>query len=621
MWSLRRASATLRKQGLGIENSYSRFATLPCVSNRFLEDCDKGVNFPAKVVYGGILSRKFHKRASSAHVEFWGTCRFSTQVDTSNTGEEDNELDDGFSDLEAPAIQNDLADNHEELVSEPDLAEDAIDVLEQEVEDSLDTVAPDKLSKKRFGSTLFKEILDNPTSDFGAIVTNWKKKGNELTRPVITEVMVGLRKRRLFGKALQLSEWMESSEEIDLTDRDYACRVDLIAKARSLQKAEAYLRKIPKQFCGELVYRTLLANSVYTLDVKKTEEIFNKMRELGLPLSSFAFNQMIALYKKTDKKKISDVLLLMDKEGVKPSRYTYLLLIDIKGQVKDIDAMEKIVETMKSDGFEPDVYIKGSIAKHYIAGGRNEKAEAVMKEMEEGDEKERRFVRTLLLPLYASLGKAEEVSRIWEACKSKPSAYECLAAIPAWGNLKKIEEAEEAFETLLKKHVKSKDLISKAYHVLLSVYAEHKMLEKGNELVKRMGQNHCQVGPFTWDALVKLYCNAGEVEKADSILKNAATKGQKKPLYRSYATIMEQYAAKGDIHNCEKMLYRMRQVGYTSRLKQFQTLLQAYINAKAPAYGMSERMKADNIFPNRTLAGLLAQVDGFRQAELSEILD
>jgi pentatricopeptide repeat protein len=111
------------------------------------------------------------------------------------------------------------------------------------------------------------------------------------------------------------------------------------------------------------------------------------------------------------------------------------------------------------------------------------------------------------------------------------------------------------------------------------------------------------------------------VEKADSILNKAVQQNKIKPMYSSFLIIMERYATKGDIHNAEKMFHRMRQAGYQARIRQFQTLIQAYIIAKAPCYGMRERLKADGIFPNKSLAAQLAQVDAFRRTAVSDLLD
>lgn len=407
-------------------------------------------------------------------------------------------------------------------------------------------------------------------------------------------------------------------KRLDFTERDYASRVDLIAKVRGLPKAESYIDKIPKSFRGEVVYRTLLANCVSANNVKKAEEVFNKMKDLEFPITCFACNQLLLLYKRLDKKKIADVLLLMEKENVKPSRFTYRLLIDTKGQSNDIHGMDQIVETMKAEGIDLDINTLSVLAKHYVFGGLKEKAESILKEMEGGNIKKNRRACRTLLPLYAAMGKGDEVERVWKACESNPRIDECLAAIEAWGKLNRIVEAEAVFGRMQNTW---KKLNAKHYSTLLKVYANHKMLTKGKDLVKQMADSGCRIGPFTWDAVVKLYVGAGEVEKADSILHKATQQNRMKPMFSSYMTIMDQYSRRGDIRNSEKMFHRMRQDGYMGRIRQFQSLIQAYVVAKAPAYGMRERMKADNIFPNKAVADQLVSVDAFRKSAVSDLLD
>ncbi|EEF40208.1 pentatricopeptide repeat-containing protein, putative [Ricinus communis] len=342
------------------------------------------------------------------------------------------------------------------------------------------------------------------------------------------------------------------------------------------------------------------------------------MKDLEFPVTTFACNQLLLLYKRLDKKKIADVLLLMEKENIKPSLFTYKLLIDTKGQSNDLTGMDQIVETMKADGIEPDINIRAILAKHYASGGLKEKAEAILKEMEGGNLEEHRWACRLLLPLYAALGKADEVERVWKVCESSPQLEECVAVIEAWGKLKKIDKAEEVFNRML---TTWKKLSSRHYSALLKVYASHKMLANGKDLIKKMADSGCRIGPLTWDSLVKLYVEAGEVEKADSVLHKAAQQNHMKPMFSSYIVIMDQYAKRGDVHNAEKMFHRMRQAGYVARLRQFQALVQTYINAKAPAYGIRERMKADNIFPNKALAAQLALVDAFRKTAVTDLLD
>ncbi|GAB4843953.1 hypothetical protein Ancab_013917 [Ancistrocladus abbreviatus] len=626
MWTLRRAFVhSIKAQGLRT-GTIQTCGALQSASSQ-VEETLSSFEHPKCTLHRRSTSRRFYNTVQIACKFSMGTCGISSQAGARSGGVEDDDLEDGFSELGTPesseVVLHTHLDDDNELVSEPELSDAGEDDGEEDPENELvsDTevdVTETSSQRKRFPSAMFRAIMDDPSQSAYNALDKYVASGIELSRSEISVAMLNLRRRRMFSKALQLSEWLEMNKRLDFVERDYASRVDLIAKVRGLQKAEIYIDSIPKSCRGEVVYRTLLANCVVANNVKKAEEVFNKMKDLGFPVTSFACNQLLLLYKRIDKKKIADVLLLMEKENVKPSAFTYRILIDTKGRSNDIAGMDQIVEAMKAEGVEPDLQTLASLARHYAAGGLNEKAEAVLKEMEGTNLKLNRGVCRHLLPIYADLGNADEVARVWELCESKPTLHECMAAIDAFGKLKKIKEAEAVFDKMVETW---KKLSSRHYSAMLKVYTSHKMLSKGKDLVKRMADSGCHIGPLTWDALVKLYVEAGEVEKADAILQKAVQQNQGKPMFSSYLAILEQYAKRGDIHNSEKMFYRMRQTGYVSRARPFYSLLQAYINAKAPAYGIRERMKADNVFPNKALAAQLVQVDAFRKTAVSDLLD
>ncbi|CAK7336468.1 unnamed protein product [Dovyalis caffra] len=418
---------------------------------------------------------------------------------------------------------------------------------------------------------------------------------------------------------LQFSEWLGRSEQIDFTETDYACHLDCIAKVHGLWKAEKFIVEIPESLRGILVYQTLLENCVSVLNIKKAEFVFQKMRDLGLPITVNACDQMIIIYKRMEKKKIPNVLYTMKNLNIKPSFLTYKLLIDAKCQLNDTRGMEKLVMAMKEEGMEPDVFALAVIARHYMTAGLKDKADLIVREIEERKQKGGGLgARRSLLLLYASLGKADEVGRIWKECEADPKQSECIAAIEAWGKLGKVEEAEAVSETMLQTW---KNPTFGYYTSLLNVYIDNNLTGKGKDLGERMGDIGLWAGPLTWDALVRLYIKAGDIEKAQSILLKIARMKRKRPLYTTYIAVMEQHATRGDIHNTEKLFQSLREIGYTSRFKPFEVLVDAYINAKTPIYGLRERMKADNLYPKKEFAGKMALVDGFRKTQLSVLLD
>ncbi|CAI8613841.1 unnamed protein product [Vicia faba] len=622
MWALRRASLPppLRKGGFNLRVSCVNLTPTTCVQNEAVfADSPRIINRN-----GGFSSINRCYHSGNASFKFTlGRREFSSEAGASNPkDEEDDDLEEGFSELETPVGEESekLLSSDTELSDESDELdiEEPHNELELPLSHDEDVISTEKkLSRRKAESELFKAIMEAPGLSIHKVLDKWVEEGNEMSREEISLAMVNLRKRKMYGRALQLSEWVELKKHLEFVEKDYASQLDLIAKLHGLYKAEVYIQSIPESFRGEIMYRTLLANCVIQNNLKKGEEIFNKMKDLEFPLTAFACNQLLILYKRNDKKKIADVLLLMEHENVKPSPLTFKILIDAKGQSNDIAGMEQIVDKMKAADIEPDIQTNAVLVRHYITAGLVDKAKTILKEMEGENLKENRWVCRILLTLYANLGMADEVERVWKVCETRPWIEECMSAIEAWGKLKKIDEAEAVFEMMSKRW----KLSSKNCSVLLKVYANHNMLAKGKDLVKRMADIGCRIGPLTWDALVKLYVQAGEVEKADSILQKAIQQSQMKPIFSSYIIILEQYAKRGDIHNSEKIFYRMKQAGYAGRMRQYHVLIEAYINAKVPAYGIRDRLKADNIFPNRTLAHMLTQVDGFRKSPVSDLLD
>lgn len=624
MWALRRASAnSVRVHGLKLA-AFRACAGLGTFSSHE-EDRLSNPEQTTCTLDGLLSSKRCYHAARIPSCFSAGRQTFSSRAGAKSGGEEEADLEEGFSELETPEVTETIGNGDIEddstSVSESELSDDESleDTIETELMEDIEMdSAKTESKKKRVPSDLCKLIMDEPGHSISDALDKYVADGKELSKSEIHDTLLNLRRRKMFGKALQLLEWADNKNVINFTEREYASRVDLIAKVRGLQNAENYVETIPKSYREEVVYRTLLANCVGATNEKKAEEVFNKMKDLEFPLTAFACNQLLLLYKRTDKKKIADVLLMMEKENVKPTRFTYQLLIDTKGQFRDVVGMDQIVETMKAEGIELNFRMRATLARHYSAAGLNEKAEAVLKELERDDLEANRWKRAILLPLYADMGNADQVERVWKACESKTRNQEYLAAIEAFGKLKNVAKAEAVFS---KMSGAVKKLSPRPYTVMLKVYADNKMLNKGKEFLKQMGESGCHIGPLTWDAVVKLYADAGEVEKADSILQKAAQRNSQRPLFTSYMLILDQYAKRGDIHNAEKIFHRMRQAGYVSRARPYHGLLQAYINAKAPAYGIRERMKADNIVPNKGLAAQLSLVDAFKKTSVSDLLD
>ncbi|CAM0951439.1 unnamed protein product [Alopecurus aequalis] len=463
---------------------------------------------------------------------------------------------------------------------------------------------------------LFQTVLDAPSDSLTSRLDKWIGYGNQIERSEVLLVLFHLKKQRLYRKALQFVEWIESRNLLKYEEHDYASHLDLIARNSGIENARKYIARVPKPFRNEVLYETLLVNCVCVSDIQKAEEVFREIRSLSLPLTVSACNQMILLYKRIARNKVADILMLMEKENVKPSPFTYKLIIDMKGRSNDMSGIEMVLNEMKASGVDPDFATWTMVAKFYIYGGLTEKAEAIISEMEMEYIKDKRHAIRSLLHLYAALSKPDEVARIWKLC-TEPKLEDFMAAIEAWSKLGCIEQAEETFETMLKTTQK---VSSRYYNAMLSVYAENKLMAKGKEFVERMSSDGCPNSPLTWDVLIKLYVNSGEVGKADSFLLNVTEQNpDRRPTYGSYIYLLMAYAEKGDIHNAEKIFYRLKMVGYPGRSPPYAVLLEAYFNAKVLPHGFRERMRADGVYPVKQVRDHLKFLDKLPKGGVPEL--
>ncbi|XP_027925658.1 pentatricopeptide repeat-containing protein At1g80270, mitochondrial-like isoform X2 [Vigna unguiculata] len=471
--------------------------------------------------------------------------------------------------------------------------------------------------KRKTSLELLRTVMNSPAPYLPGILKKFAEAVEHLSHLEASKIVFILWKHHMYYKALKILEWLETTKQLEHSENAYASHLDLIAKVQGVDVAEKYMKNdVPDSFKGELLYRTLLVNCVRSGNMEKSVTVFEKMRSLGLPITIYTLNQMIILYKKYDRRKILGILSFMKNENLTPSHLTYRILIATKGETGDIIGMEQLVEDMKSHGLQPDTHFLTDLARYYISEGYKHKAITILKEIEGANSHEYIRIYNKLFSLYASLDMTSDVSRIWNNCKSDPTMLECEAVIGALGKLGKVEEAEAVFEMAMHKF---KGPSSRLFSELLRVYALNDQISKGKDFVERMRHSRCWSGPLVWDGLVRFYVKAGDVEKAASILSKAAERqcgGAVKPLFSSYMVVMEQYANCGDVHNTEKWFYKMRQCGYTGRLRPFQILVQAYLKAKIPAYGVRERMKAENVFPNKEFSMQLTEIDALKNVYL-----
>lgn len=127
-------------------------------------------------------------------ISFLSKRALSSNAGTKSDQEEDV-LEDGFSELGSSKSAQDTTSSDDD---EGKLSADEEEELE------LDLIDDSNKTVEKKPSELFKTIVSAPGLSIGSALDKWVEEGNEITRVEVAKAMLQLRRRRMYGRALQV---------------------------------------------------------------------------------------------------------------------------------------------------------------------------------------------------------------------------------------------------------------------------------------------------------------------------------------------------------------------------------------------------------------------------------
>ncbi|XP_009782480.1 pentatricopeptide repeat-containing protein At2g20710, mitochondrial-like isoform X1 [Nicotiana sylvestris] len=387
------------------------------------------------------------------------------------------------------------------------------------------------------------------------IINQWVNEGKTVDYEDLKKAIKYLRAVRRFNHALQIYEWINNSEHPHLSSRDVAVRLDLISKARGLEAAEEYFASIPDTLRASCVYIALLNCYADAKSLIKAEDTMQKMRDLG-NADLVTYNVMMNLYAKMgDLKKLHSLVQEMEDKGIAGNAFSYTIRLNAYASVPDIKEMEKLLMKMEEDPLLIEWNGYAVAAKGYMRAGDVEKASEVLNKCEHlSKEKNARLANEVILSLYASMGKKNDVYRIWNKLKNRrkvcSSSY--LSMISGLEKLDDIDGAEKIFAECEAKEVYFDIRIP---NLLIAIYCRKGQLGKAESIMERLLESGKRPNYRTWDHLALGYCLHHQTEKAVETLKKAifASDPLQKPNIHSWPSCVDYLQSNGDTERAEEI--------------------------------------------------------------------
>ncbi|XP_060188883.1 pentatricopeptide repeat-containing protein At2g20710, mitochondrial-like [Lycium barbarum] len=433
-----------------------------------------------------------------------------------------------------------------------------------------ETLASSFLSSKDEGSTkpakspLYSKLLYLTRSNGSVIpiLDKWVTEENPIKYEDLQSIIKQLRAYRRYKSALQIYEWIKNSKHFDISAGDVAVQLDLISKAHGLKAAETYFTSIPDDLRTYQVYAALLNCYADAKVLNKAEDTMQKLKELGYA-GTVAYNVMLTLYSKMgDVEKLQSLVLEMEDKGIAGDVITHNIVLNAYASVPDVTEMEKLLMKMEADPLLIDWSPYTVAAKGYLKAGDIDKAYEALKKCEHLVKGKRsRLAIDMLITLYTSMGKKDDVYRIWNKFKRKVkyhnSSYHCMIS-----GLEKLDDLDGAEQIFAEWEADRVHFDIRIPNMLVTAYCKKGHMEKAISIIEKLVESGKQPNGSTWNRLALGYCVHNDMEKAVETMRKAILASQPgwKPHFHSLASCVKYLQSKGDTQREQELkdLLRVR---------------------------------------------------------------
>ncbi|KAL9141777.1 hypothetical protein ABFS82_14G126800 [Erythranthe guttata] len=450
------------------------------------------------------------------------------------------------------------------------------------VEQSTEAAPPPPPESKKKNGLFYKVARGNSKSSVVDILNKWVNQGNDVDKLDILNLSNYLRRRKNFRAALQLYDWMESTN-FGTSNADQAIRISLLCKTDGIAAAENYFNALQASDKTNKTYGALLSCYCKEKMLDKGLEIFKEMNASNYT-STLNYNNMLSLYYAVGKpEKVISLFQEMEERNIPIDLYTYNLLINSYAALKNIDAVEGVIEKMKSNDSDLDLFTYGNLATIYFKCGVHDKAVHYLEIMEKTKTKRGEDLfeayRTRM-KLYSAMNDLSGVNRAWEDLKStfktpnSTSYLFMLLALSKSGdqeNLEKVfNEWEEGCSTF--------DF--RLPNVLMEYYLSRDMIEKASSLYESLVERKIEPNLRTLNFFAILSLKKGGIDSAMKYLEMGLDKmnaGNSKwfPTGETIKLFLNYFEENDDPDRAEKFVQKMKKI---NRLDSNSTV----VKSKAP---------------------------------------
>ncbi|CAK7327619.1 unnamed protein product [Dovyalis caffra] len=441
--------------------------------------------------------------------------------------------------------------------------------------------------------------LGDPSISLAPVLDQWVEEGKKVKDFELRSIVKGLRARKRFTQALEVSRWMSSNSTF--SPSDHAVRMDLIDKLHGLESAESYFNNLDEKDKIDKTYGALLFCYTRSGLVDKSLSHMQKMKELGFASTVLNYNDLMCLYLNTGQlEKVPDVFSDMKENGILPDLFSYRICLKSYWERSDIDNVEKILREMESQSLiSMDWTTYATVANIYIEAGLKEKALVYLKNCEQNVNKNA-LGYNHLISLYASLGNKDEMMRLWGLAKANCKKQLNRDYITILGCLVRLGHLEEAEKLLQDWESSCQYYDFRVPNVLLIGYSQTGLVEKAETMLHGILEKQKMKNPNSWAIIAAGYMDKQDMKKVFECVKEALAAAAEtenkawRPKPTLVSSILNWLGDNGDAEEVEAFVCLLETKIPKSR-EMYHSLIKACIRCGKEVDGLLENMKTDKI--------------------------
>ncbi|KAL8527197.1 hypothetical protein ACS0TY_005175 [Phlomoides rotata] len=453
--------------------------------------------------------------------------------------------------------------------------------------------------------------LGNIKGMVASTINEYIREGRIVGKAGLGKCVKELRKYKRYDQALEIMEWMEF-RKFNFGYKDYAIRLDLIAKVKGIAEAEFYFSHLPASARVQCTHGALLNSYCVEKMTDKALDLFDKMVKENMINVPLPFNNLMTLYLRSGQpEKVVSLYEDMKKMNIRPDTVTHNLLMNSYSHLNDIEGVERVFEEMKLENWKQcDWTTYSNLAAIYTKGGYQEKAKLALKNLEERMGAHDREAYHFLISLYAGISDLDNVHRVWKLLKSTMKVVtnrSYLVMFQALGNLNDIEGMKKCF-TEWESVCCSYDLM--LLNAVIGPYLKHDMLEEAESALERATKK--TKGPFLrqLEMFMVFHLKKGQIQQALEIMEMITSKVENdewrfKP--HTIGRFLDYFKQKGDVSSAEEFYKLMKKINCVDS-SLYVSLLEIYAGAGQTMVDMRARIKRDGVEMSEEIERLLASV-------------